>query len=78
MEANWQRYWQKMDALFNSEVGAPGASSAEIIRPFAVYLPTMPANGHNLLWKRFSWWIEWNIFTQEKGRDPETLEEYVT
>jgi len=73
----WQHYWQKMDALFNSEVGAPGASSAEIIRQFAGDLPTMPANGHNLLWKRFSWWIEWDIFTQEKEREPETLDEYV-
>ncbi len=73
----WQHYWEKMDALFNSEVGAPGASSADIVCHFAGNLSAMPANGQNPLWKRFSWWIEWDIFIQEKGREPETLDEYV-
>jgi beta-mannosidase len=38
----------------------------------------MPANGQNRLWKRFSWWIEWDIFMMEKEREPVSLEEYVT
>ena len=63
----WQRYWQKMDALFNSEVGAPGASPADIISHFAGGLPSMPANEHNPLWKRFSWWIEWISSPRKMG-----------
>ena len=73
----WQMYWEKMDALFNSEVGAPGASPTDIIQHYAGKQPTMPANAHNRLWKRFSWWIEWDIFKTEKGREPESLDEYV-
>jgi beta-mannosidase len=73
----WSRYWQEVDALFHSEVGAPGASSAEIIRQYAGDLPVMPADESNPLWKRFSWWIEWEVFIQENEREPKSLGEYV-
>ena len=73
----WEKYWLEMDALFHSEVGAPGASAADIICQFAGELPTMPANEHNPLWNRFSWWIEWDTFVLENGHEPKTLDEYV-
>jgi beta-mannosidase len=61
-----------------SEVGAPGASPAGIIRRYAGDCPVMPATPANPLWRRTSvWWIEWDRFVAEHGREPESLEEYV-
>ncbi len=78
LEKGWQRYWQKDDALFRSEVGAPGASSAKVIREFRGKCPEMPAKAENPLWRRgSSWWIEWPQFVKEKGRKPRNLGEYV-
>jgi len=78
LDEHWTDYWTRIDALFCSEMGHPGASSAEMIRRFAGELDPMPATHHNPLWRRTStWWIEWQEFVREKGREPETLEEYV-
>lgn len=78
LDADWTRYWTHIDALFCSETGAPGASSAEIIRESAGDWDTMPADASNPLWRRTStWWIEWDEFIREIGREPESLEEYV-
>lgn len=76
----WSDFWAKDDALFRSETGSPGASPAEIIRRYAGDLPVMPANHTNPLWRRpppSVWWIEWDRFFAEVGREPESLEEYV-
>jgi beta-mannosidase len=70
-------YWQEDDSLFRSEVGAPGASPADIIRDFAGGLPILPGTADNPLWRRTSWWIEWPEFVAEQGREPRDLEEYV-
>jgi beta-mannosidase len=77
IRADWESYWRDMDALFHSEVGAPGASPAEIIRRFSGGLPEMPATIDNPLWWRTSWWIEWPEFLGEMGREPADLEEFV-
>ena len=75
---DWKRYWENDDSLCRSETGAPGSSSAEMIRRFAGGLDVMPAKPENPLWRRGStWWIEWDVFLSEKGREPESLEEYV-
>ena len=74
---DWNSYWQQDDALFRSEVGAPGASPVEIIRAFKGDLQEMPASIENPLWRRFSWWLEWPEFVAASGRDPEDLEEFV-
>lgn len=71
-------YWQKDDALFRSEAGAPGAAPAELIRKYAGQLPVTPGTLENPLWRRFSWWLQWNDFTKEMGREPVSLEEFVT
>jgi beta-mannosidase len=31
----------------------------------------------NPLWRRTSWWIQWQDFLHERGREPGNLEEYV-
>ncbi len=74
----WADYWSRDDALFRSETGAPGASSAELIRQYAGGLPLVPGTMENPLWRRFSWWIEWDLFAKEVGRAPVALEEYVS
>ncbi len=74
----WRAYWEADDALLRSEAGAPGASPADIIRMYAGECDVMPATPANPLWRRTSvWWIEWDRFVQERGREPGTLEEYV-
>jgi len=70
-------YWERDDALFRSELGAPGASSAGVINEFSGGLPAMPANEESPLWRRSDWWIEWPAFIKEMGREPSSLEEYV-
>ena len=78
LSEGWTDYWANDDALFRSELGAPGASPVEIIRKSAGGLDPMPANASNPLWRRASvWWIEWDQFIAEIGRQPESLEEYV-
>jgi beta-mannosidase len=73
----WADYWGDMDALFHSEVGAPGASPADVIRRYAGGLPELPGTYENALWRRTLWWIEWPEFVQELGREPGSLEEFV-
>ncbi len=78
IDDEWARYWAGDDALFRSETGAPGASSAEIIRRSSGGLDPMPADSTNPLWKRTSpWWIEWHEAIRELGREPESIEQYV-
>lgn len=73
----WTRYWENIDALFHSEIGAPGASSLDVIREYSGGLPEVPGTHANPLWRRTSWWIEWPVFEREHGREPLNLEEYV-
>lgn len=75
--AESDEYWARDDALFRSEVGAPGASPVDIIRATAGDLPLLPANTDNPLWRRTSWWIEWPEFRAEHDREPHHLEEFV-
>lgn len=75
--ADWEKYWKRDDALFRSETGAPGASSADIIRRFCGGLPVTPGTIDNPLWRRNLWWIEWDAFIRELGREPKALEDYV-
>lgn len=73
----WAALWKRDDAMFHSEMGAPSASPADLIRRFAGNLDPMPATHNNALWNRQPWWVDWKKFVDEKGRDPESLEEYV-
>ncbi len=78
LSEQWTRYWKNADALFYSEIGAPGASGVEVIRRYRGDLPEMPAARENPLWRRTGWWIEWDRFIAECGREPDSLEEYVS
>ena len=73
----WTAYWSGMDALFHSEVGAPGASPVDVICAYAGGLPETPGVYANPLWRRTLWWIEWPEFVKEVGREPASLEEFV-
>lgn len=77
LRAGWTTFWENNDGLFHSEVGAPGASSAELIRAYQGDLPEVPGTSANPLWRRTAWWIEWPEFVAEQGREPGSLEEYV-
>lgn len=72
-----EAYWAKDDALFRSETGAPGASSAEMIRRFSGGLPVTPGTMENPLWRRFAWWVEWTDFLKATAPAPASLESYV-
>jgi len=77
MEAH-KRYWSGDDALFRSEAGCPGSSSAELIMKYAgKEASPFPASLENPLWSRTSWWFDWPEFEKETGRSPKSLEEYV-
>jgi len=73
----WSAYWRGDDALMRSEVGAPGPSSADLIRRYAGDMDPLPGTLENPLWRRTSWWIEWPQFAAEMGCEPATLEAYV-
>lgn len=77
LDEDWLRYWEVDDALFRSEVGAPSASPAALIRQHAGTIPPFPAHWGNTLWRRTSWWIEWISFITEHAREPQDLDEYV-
>lgn len=76
--ADWTRFWAAADALFYSEIGAPSASPAALIRRFAGELAVMPVEPRNPLYcLTLSWWTEDARFAAERGRPPRDLEEYV-
>jgi beta-mannosidase len=77
LEGEYRDYWNRNDALFHSEIGAAGASSVEIIRAYKGSLPETPGTKENPLWRRTAWWVEWPVFVDQHGREPDTLEEYV-
>ncbi len=77
LEDHWSRYWQNDDALFRSEVGAPGPSSTELLRKYAGDYIVFPPTADNVLWRRFGFWIDSKQFIAEVGREPRDIEEYV-
>lgn len=77
VEGDWARFWSENDGLFHSEVGVASTSSAELIRRYRGDLPDLPGTTANPLWRRTSWWIDWPVFVQELGREPQSLEEFV-
>lgn len=78
-DESWKEYWNNDDALFRSEVGCPGASSAALIREFAGDMEVFPVDKSNPLWRYpLPWWNENSAFIAENGRSPLSLDEYVT
>jgi beta-mannosidase len=76
--AAWKVFWESADALFYSEIGAPSAAPAALIRKYAGELPVLPVHPSNPLYcLTLSWWTENEQFEREKGRAPSSLEEYV-
>lgn len=77
VDGEWKQTWLRDDAMFHSEVGAPSASSAELIRRYKGDLQEVPGTHENPLWNRQPMWIGWNKFVLEMGREPKDLEEFV-
>ncbi|MBQ7258244.1 MAG: hypothetical protein IJS60_11200 [Abditibacteriota bacterium] len=74
----WFEYFENDDSMFKAEAGAPGASSLDILEKYCGDLNAYPIVGENDYWSRpMNWWIETEAFKEEKGRYPETKEEYV-
>jgi len=76
-EDDWRRYWADDDALFRSELGAPGASPPDVIAARAGNAPATPGHADNPLWSAQRWWIDWPDLQTEHGREPADLAEYV-
>lgn len=74
----WEAYWERDDALFRAETGAPGASPVELIERYAGDLDLLPIDAGNPLWRRTPFWLMIDPFREAMGRDPDTLAEYVT
>jgi beta-mannosidase len=73
-----REFWGKSDALFHSEVGVPGAMSAEMIRKYAGIFNPLPADLSNPLWRTVNWWIDWDQYlSAHGGQAPASLEQYV-
>lgn len=70
-------YWQKDDALFRSEVGAPGASPLDIIERYYAPEALLPLHDRNPLWRRFGFWIQEEAFQKDHGRQPRDTAEFV-
>lgn len=73
-------YWDGVDALLHSEVGAPGASRAEIVRRVAAGFPVWPPSRQNPLWMHHGdWWVQWEELTALFGpwEDPGELDAYL-
>lgn len=67
----WSAYWEKDDALFRSEVGAPGASSLDLVARHCGTCDLWPPNHDNPYWRHGSlWWIQWGRFKEELLRLP--------
>jgi beta-mannosidase len=77
VDGDWKELWARGDAMFHSEMGAPSASSAALIRKYKGDLKETPGTHQNPLWNRQPWWIDWPKFAAEKGREPGDLEEFV-
>lgn len=72
-----RNYWRRDDALLRSEVGAAGASPAALIRRYAGGWNPLPADLGNELWRRCSWWLDWDAYMAETGGNVGNLESYV-
>jgi beta-mannosidase len=75
--AEWDIYWKGDDALFRSEVGAPGCAPVELIRKYKGDCQEMPVHHSNPFWRNpIAWWLQVEQFAAELGHTPTSLEEY--
>jgi beta-mannosidase len=76
--ADVRDYWEKDDALFHSEVGAPGAQSVAMMKKYGGTYNPLPASLDNPLWRIVFWWNEWDDYlSSHNGQAPTTLDDYV-
>ena len=76
--AEWEAYWKADDALFRSEVGAPGCAPEALIRKYQGDCQEMPIHHSNPFWRNpLAWWLQIDQFAAELGHAPVSLAEYV-
>jgi beta-mannosidase len=73
-----EAYWNKDDALFRSETGAPGASPMDILDEYYPDCDLLPIRPDNPYWRRFSWWVDEDAYAEEHGSKPKDISHYVT
>lgn len=73
-----REYYRRDDALFRSEIYAPGASPVDLNERYRGELSPLPISPDNPFWNRpVTWWIEDRAFASEHGdRAPTDLVEY--
>ncbi len=65
---DWKDHWNYHDALFVSEVGAPGCSPVDILERYAGGLDLWPPSLDNPAWRyRAPWWVQWDHFAGPHG-----------
>jgi len=70
-------YWDRDDALFRSEYGAPGASGMELIEKYYDVDELLPIDIKNPLWRKSFTWLRDELFETEHGRKAGNVKEYV-
>jgi beta-mannosidase len=56
---DWCAYWDRDDALFHAEMGAPSASPLDLLERYRGECRLWPPSNKNIFWRRVgSWWVE--------------------
>jgi beta-mannosidase len=76
LSTDWQDYWNKDDALFRSELGAPGPSDLCLIEKYSGNCNTLPSC-KNPLWKRTGWWLELEQYLKENENVLNSAQDYI-
>lgn len=74
--AEAQAYWDRDDALFRSETGAPGCSSIDILKKYYPGCDLLPVSTENPYWRRTFAWIDEKNYVADHGHVPESIEDY--
>jgi len=74
-----REFWKQNDSFFFSEVGVPGAMSAQMIEKYRGTYPALPASLENPIWRTVNWWNEWDEYvSQWSSEEVVLLENYVS
>lgn len=56
---DWCAYWDRDDALFHAEMGAPSASPLDLLERYRGGCSLWPLSNENIFWRRVGgWWVE--------------------
>ena len=72
-----REFWANNDSFVSSEVGVPGAMSAQLIEKYSGNYSPLPASLDNPLWRTVNWWNEWGEYIAVTSQDERSLDDYV-